>query len=289
MRVYPRYPIWKNLIRYDPDIRYLEPWCLVQHKAAPECDLCVSLLKHECRVQLQVAKFESELGNPDSHGFEASSSDTLTLTRKRSIHQIAPQFHCEQLILAVLSDCHCGCQITKLSDCHCGCQITKPSVFSWLSKASNSNSVKRRRSRKKSFSDIEYPEVTSNMVSPSTTPSRKGSNLPLILSRILNVPQARKKYWLSLKKSTDALIRSGAIAPIDYNLLAKGIEAANDEHSAIAESHSSTLTWRWKAFAYKANTPEEMAKRFAEQSRVQQAHHDILQAQQEFINDLKKW
>jgi len=37
-----------------------------------------------------------------------------------------------------------------------------------------------------------------------------------------------------------------------------------------------------------ANTPEEMAKRFEVQSRVQQAQHDMLQAQQEFINDLKE-
>jgi len=43
-----------------------------------------------------------------------------------------------------------------------------------------------------------------------------------------------------------------------------------------------------KAFAYMANTPEKMARRFEEQSQVQEAQHDTLQAQQESINDLKK-
>jgi len=42
-----------------------------------------------------------------------------------------------------------------------------------------SNSAKRRRSwKKKSFSDVEYPEVTANMVGPSLTPSKsKGKQL----------------------------------------------------------------------------------------------------------------
>jgi len=77
-----------------------------------------------------------------------------------SAHQIAPQCHYEQLISAVLYDCHCNFQMTKLS------------VFNRLSKASNSNSAKRRQSRKKSISDAEYPKVTSNMVGASNTPSK---------------------------------------------------------------------------------------------------------------------
>jgi len=43
-----------------------------------------------------------------------------------------------------------------------------------------------------------------------------------------------------------------------------------------------------KTFAYMANTPEEMARRFKEQYHLQQAQHDMFQAQQESINDLKK-
>ena len=35
-------------------------------------------------------------------------------------------------------------------------------------------------------------------------------------------------------------------------------------------------------------TPKEVAKRFEEQTQVQQAQHEMLQAQQESINDLKK-
>jgi hypothetical protein len=37
-----------------------------------------------------------------------------------------------------------------------------------------------------------------------------------------------------------------------------------------------------------AKTSEEMAKRFEEQAQVQKMQHDMLQAQQESINDLKK-
>jgi len=36
------------------------------------------------------------------------------------------------------------------------------------------------------------------------------------------------------------------------------------------------------------NTPEEMTRKFEEQARVQQAQHNMLQTQEEFINDLKK-
>jgi len=57
--------------------------------------------------------------------------------------------------------------------------MTKPLVFSQLSTVSNSNEVKRRQSRK-SFSDVEYPKVTFNMVGPRVTPSKsKGKQLAL--------------------------------------------------------------------------------------------------------------
>jgi len=131
----------------------------------PERDLYVSLSKHESRVQPQMAKFKSELG-PNPHEFKASSSGAHYtdlsgyLTRKRSVHQISPHCHCKQLISAVLSDCHCGSQMIKLS------------VFNRLLMVSTSNSAKRHCSRKKSSSDFEYPEVTSNMVGSSATPSK---------------------------------------------------------------------------------------------------------------------
>ena len=43
-------------------------------------------------------------------------------------------------------------------------------------------------------------------------------------------------------------IRTEAIAPIDYNLLARGIET-DDEHSAIVGSHSSNSYRETEAFA----------------------------------------
>ena len=141
----------------------------VQSEAAPECDLRVSFLKHEHRVQPQLVKFKSKLGSPHPMGSRLVLQVLLLLnwdyfSRKRNVHQIAPQCHCEQLILTVLSDCHCGFQMTK------------PLIFNRLSKASNSKTTKRRRCcRKKLFSDVEYPEVIFNMVNPSTTLSRKGS------------------------------------------------------------------------------------------------------------------
>jgi len=120
-----------------------------------------------------VAKNSTELRSPHPHGIKASSSDTPAmdlmdyLTQKKSIHQIAPQCCCERLISSVLSECHCSSNTSKLL------------VFNQLSVALASNSAKGHFShRKKSLSNEEYPEVTSNMVGPSTTPSKsKGKQL----------------------------------------------------------------------------------------------------------------
>jgi len=65
-------------------------------------------------------------------------------------------------------------------------------------------------------------------------------------------------------------IRPRAIAPVDYNTLARGVKV-NDEHSAIAEYKSSNCYMEREAFAYTAGTPKELSQRFEEQSRVQQA------------------
>jgi len=82
-------------------------------------------------------------------------------------------------------------------------------------------------------------------------------------------------------------IQTGAITPVDYNLLARGIDI-NDEHSAIAESQSSNSYKEKGAFTNMANNSEEMAKRFEEQSWVQREQQDMLRVQQESSNDLKK-
>jgi len=129
--------------------------------------------QHETRVQHCISSRHKMPKNSHPQGFEASSSDAPStdlrdyLISKSSIHQIAPQCHCEQLITAILSDCHCGFQTNK------------PSVFSRLSLALEA--AKRRRSqKKKSFSHVEYLEVTAKMVGPRFTPSKsKGKQLAI--------------------------------------------------------------------------------------------------------------
>ena len=61
--------------------------------------------------------------------------------------------------------------------------MSKPLVFNQLSAVLVSISLKRHRSRKKkSFSDVEYPEVSSNMVGPGTTQSKSKRNKPVVCS-----------------------------------------------------------------------------------------------------------
>ena len=55
--------------------------------------------------------------------------------------------------------------------------------------------------------------------------------------------------------------------PINYSLLARGIEV-NDEHSTTIRSWSSNSSSETTTFAYIAETPEEVAKRFKEKARV---------------------
>ena len=118
---------------------------------------------------------------------------------------------------------------------------------------------------------MEYPEVTSNLVGPSTTSSKSkgkqlaisseesGVELSLDLKEILIEPE---RIYQRTR------IRTGTIAPVDYNALVRGIEASA-EHSAIVESQSSNSYMVKEAFAYMLGTSEEVAKRFEEQARVQ--------------------
>jgi len=175
----------------------------------------------------------------------ASSSDVpMTdlrdyLTRKRSVHQITSQCHCERLISAVFTYCHCDFQITKAS------------IFRQLLAASNS--VKRRQCRKKKlFSDIEYPEVTVNMVGSSSTPSKfKGKQLAVSSEETAadrspglkdSLVEPKGVYW-----HTRTHMRT--IDPVDYSLLSRGIEV-NDEHSTIIESQSSNSSSETTAYAH---------------------------------------
>ena len=59
----------------------------------------------------------------------------------------------------------------------------------------------------------------------------------------------------------DTHTRIGVIAPVDYSVLAWGIEVS-ESHSAIAESQVSNSFVEKEVFAYIASTPEEMARRF---------------------------
>ena len=96
--------------------------------------------------------------------------------------------------------------------------------------------------------------MTANMTGPSATPSKSKGKQPVVSSEESDADRS-----LSLK---DVLIEPegvyrhtrtcmGMIAPVNYNLLARGIEV-NNEHSTIIESQSSNyirgqpplVTWR---------------------------------------------
>ena len=87
--------------------------------------------QREVRVSTRKCETRVQPKSPHLQGLESSSSDVPSndrrnyLTRKRSVHQITPRCHCEQLISAVLLDYHCGFQTNKLL------------AFSWLSRLQN--------------------------------------------------------------------------------------------------------------------------------------------------------
>ena len=72
--------------------------------------------------------------------------------------------------------------------------------------------------------------------------------------------------------------QTGAIPPIDYNALARGIEV-NDSHSAIAESQASNSSMEKEAFTYMTGTPEETARRLEQQAQIQKEQLDMIHAQ----------
>jgi len=72
--------------------------------------------------------------------------------------------------------------------------------------------------------------------------------------------------------------RTGAVAPINYSALARGIEV-NESHSAVAESQASNSFIEKEAFTYMTNTPEEMSRRFEQQAQVQREQFNMTRAQ----------
>ena len=119
------------------------------------------------------------------------------LTRKRSANLITPSCCRERLITAMLSECRCSS--------HTNQQPT------FRQSTPTSRSAKRYRSRRRrTFSDTEYPEITANMA------SRSRGKQPLVSSDESDTePGGVYRYTRT---------RTGAIAPIDYSALARGIE-----------------------------------------------------------------
>jgi len=73
---------------------------------------------------------------------------------------------------------------------------------------------------------------------------------------------------------------------VDYSALAQGIKIS-ESHSAIVESHTSNSSIEKEVFAYRASTPEEMARRFEQQAHARREQLDMIRAQQESIDTLK--
>jgi len=77
------------------------------------------------------------------------------------------------------------------------------------------------------------------------------------------------------------------VAPVNYSALARGIEVC-ESHSAITKSQASNSSVEKEAFAYMANNPEEMARRFEQQAQTQREQLDMTRNQQESIDTLKQ-
>jgi len=114
---------------------------------------------------------------------------------------------------------------------------------------------------------VEYPEVTANMVSPSTTPSKIKGKQPIISSDEFDTePKGVYQHTHT---------RTGVIIPVDYSALARGIEVS-ESHFAITESQASNSSVEKEAFAYIASTPEEMARHFEQQAQAQKEQLDMI-------------
>ena len=83
---------------------------------------------------------------------------------------------------------------------------------------------------RRTFSDVEYPEITANMMGPSTT-LNKTKEKQLIVSS--DQPDTKPK---GVYQHTHT--QTGTIAPVDDSALARCIEIS-EAHSAIVESQVS--------------------------------------------------
>jgi len=93
---------------------------------------------------------------------------------------------------------------------------------------------------------MEYPEVTANMA------SRSRKKQPAVSSDESDTePEGVYRHTHT---------RTGAVAPVDYSALARGIEVS-ESYFAIAESQASNSSMEKETFVYMTNTPEETARR----------------------------
>ena len=106
---------------------------------------------------------------------------------------------------------------------------------------------------KENFLYTEYPEVTANMVGPSTTLSGSKGKQPTVNSDESDTELEGVYRYIHT--------RTGVVAPIDYSAQTRGIEVS-ESHFAIAESQASNSSVEKEAFAYMANNLEEMARCF---------------------------
>ena len=97
------------------------------------------------------------------------------------------------------------------------------------------------------------------MAGLSTTPSRSRGKQPAVSFDESDM----KSEGVYLHTRT----RTGAVVPVDYNALARGIKVS-ESYSTITESHASNSSVEKEAFMYMANTPEEMARRLEQQAQV---------------------
>jgi len=137
--------------------------------------------------------------------------------------------------------------MTILSECHCSSHTSKSSFLNWLSVTPPSNSTKRYRSHKKrSFSDVEYSEMSFNMVGPSTTPSKsKGKQLAINSEESDVEPSSGLKEILIESEGIyqHTWIRINTIAPVDYSALVRVIEQAMST-LLLQNLNRPTLIWR---------------------------------------------
>ena len=116
------------------------------------------------------------------------------------------------------------------------------------------------------FSDAEYPELTANMTSRS-----RGKQPAVSSDESDSEPEGVYRHTRT---------RTGAIPPIDYNALARGIE--------VKDLQASNSSIEKEAFIYMTSTPEETARRLDQQAQVQKEQLDMILAQRESIDSLKQ-